>query len=594
MEVARHLHTCRALQRRTGDQPRRSTSLAVGVSRGDRYQTLLGVTGSARPSPWPTSSRGWPADPDHLATTRRWRRSSTASWSSSRTTPSGTSSPTTTTTSPRPTSATDTLHREGRLDQRGHRPAAARGHQRPPDPPRRGHRGPVSAASTASARPRTTWPEHRAPRGGRRRHRDEVIRKLVDIQYQRNDFELSGASSGCAATRSTSSPRPRKALPRRALRRRGRGDPRVDPVTARSRERSRVAFFPAPHFVTSAPSSAALVEIEQELEERLAELDAQGKLLEAQRLRMRTKLRPRDAARDGLLHRHRELLPPPAGKERRRDARLPARLLPRRLPHGRRRDPRDLPQIGGMYKGDRSRKQTLVDFGFRLPQRPRQPAAALRRVRAPWSPQILYVSATPAEFELARACDVVEQVIRPTGLVDPRSWCGRREPGRRPAGRDPAPGRRGERVLVTTLTKRMAEDLTDYLRRERLRVRYLHSEVEALERMQIVRELRLGEFDVLVGINLLREGLDLPEVALVAILDADKEGFLRGQTSLIQTIGRAARNVRRHGDHVRRPRDRAMRALDETERRRTRRWPTMRSTASPRAASSRRSATSPR
>ena len=202
-----------------------------------------------------------------------------------------------------------------------------------------------------------------------------------------------------------------------------------------------------------------------------------------------------------------------------------------------------MPQIGGMYEGDRSRKQTLVEYGFRLPSaldnRPLRFDEFLERAH-----QVMFVSATPAAFELRQSTHVAEQIIRPTGLVDP-------EVEVRPTRHQiddliaeiKARAEAGERVLVTTLTKKMAEDLTDYLLEAGIRTRYLHSEIDTLERIKVIRELRLGDFDVLVGVNLLREGLDLPEVSLVAILDADKEGFLRGQTALIQTIGRAARNV---------------------------------------------------
>ena len=230
-----------------------------------------------------------------------------------------------------------------------------------------------------------------------------------------------------------------------------------------------------------------------------------------------------------------------------------------------------VPQINGMYKGDRSRKQTLIDYGFRLPSaldnRPLRFDEFVAKV-----PQIIFVSATPGEFELRESLNVVEQVIRPTGLIDPLVVVRPDRAGQIDDLMNEARRRieRDERVLVTTLTKRMAEDLTDYLVENGFKVRYLHSEVDTLERIQIVRQLRLGEFDVLVGINLLREGLDLPEVTLVAILDADKEGFLRGQTSLIQTIGRAARNVNgtviMYADRV----TAAMQfAIAETERRRT-------------------------
>ena len=254
-----------------------------------------------------------------------------------------------------------------------------------------------------------------------------------------------------------------------------------------------------------------------------------------------------------------------------------------------------MPQIGGMYEGDRSRKETLVEYGFRLPSaldnRPLKFDEFVERAQ-----QVIFVSATPGEFELASRTQVVEQIIRPTGLVDPEIEV-------RPT-RDQvddliaeikARAEAGERVLVTTLTKRMAEDLTEYLLEAGIRVRYLHSEIDTLERIQVIRELRLGEFDVLVGINLLREGLDLPEVSLVAILDADKEGFLRSETSLIQTIGRAARNVNGRVIMYADTMTEAMRvAIDETgpaPRRSS--SPTTRSTASRRSRSGRASPTSP-
>jgi excinuclease ABC subunit B len=228
-----------------------------------------------------------------------------------------------------------------------------------------------------------------------------------------------------------------------------------------------------------------------------------------------------------------------------------------------------VPQIGGMYEGDRSRKQTLVDFGFRLPSaldnRPLRFDEFLAKV-----PQLVFVSATPGPFELRHSKSSAEQLIRPTGLVDP-------EVELRPTknqiddllGEIRKREQAGERVLITTLTKKMAEDLTDYLLESGVKARYLHSEIDTLERIQIIRELRLGEYDVLVGVNLLREGLDLPEVSLVAILDADKEGFLRGRTSLIQTIGRAARNVNgRVLMYADKQTEAIKEALDETNRRR--------------------------
>ena len=230
-----------------------------------------------------------------------------------------------------------------------------------------------------------------------------------------------------------------------------------------------------------------------------------------------------------------------------------------------------VPQIGGMYEGDMSRKRNLVEFGFRLPSARRQPAADLGGVQRTGSGQTVYLSATPGPYELARpAGEFVEQVIRPTGLVDPEVVV---KPTKGQIddliGEIRERTERDERVLVTTLTKKMAEDLTDYLLETGIRVRYLHSEVDTLRRVELLRELRLGEYDVLVGINLLREGLDLPEVSLVAILDADKEGFLRSARSLIQTIGRAARNVsgevHMYADKIT---DSMAQAIDETERRR--------------------------
>jgi excinuclease ABC subunit B len=288
----------------------------------------------------------------------------------------------------------------------------------------------------------------------------------------------------------------------------------------------------------------AIREIEDELSDRLAELERQGKLLEAQRLRMRTGYDLEMLTQVGFC----------SGIEnysRHIDGRGPGTPPNCLLDYF----PDDfllvideshvtVPQIGGMYEGDMSRKRTLVDHGFRLPSamdnRPLRWEEFVERIG-----QTVYMSATPGPYELARSGgEVVEQVIRPTGLVDPEVVV-KPTKGQIDDLIDEIRTRaeRGERVLVTTLTKKMAEDLTDYLLEQGIRVRYLHSEVDTLRRVELLRELRLGEFDVLVGINLLREGLDLPEVSLVSILDADKEGFLRSETSLIQTIGRAARNV---------------------------------------------------
>jgi excinuclease ABC subunit B len=305
-----------------------------------------------------------------------------------------------------------------------------------------------------------------------------------------------------------------------------------------------LAIFPATQYVTSRETiERSLDEIRHELEEQVRLFQSQGKLLEAHRIRQRTEYDMEMLAElgycNGIENYSRILDGRPAGS-------APHTLLdffPDDFAVFVDESHQTVPQLGGMYEGDRSRKETLVEYGFRLPSaldnRPLRFDEFIEKV-----PQLVFVSATPGPFELRNSTNIAEQIIRPTGIVDPEveirtsknqiddllNEIRRREEA-------------GERVLVTTLTKKMAEDLTDYLLESGVKARYLHSEIDTLERIQIIRELRLGEYDVLVGVNLLREGLDLPEVSLVAIIDADKEGFLRGQTALIQTIGRAARNV---------------------------------------------------
>ena len=332
-----------------------------------------------------------------------------------------------------------------------------------------------------------------------------------------------------------------------------------------------VRIFPATHYVAGPERMAkAIASIEEELEERLAELENQGKLLEAQRLRMRTtydiEMMQQVGFCSGIENYSRHIDGREAGSS-------PATLIDY--------FPEDfltvideshvtVPQIGAMYEGDASRKRNLVDFGFRLP-------SALDNRPLTWEEfservgQTVYLSATPGDYELGQTGgEFVEQVIRPTGLVDPKVVV---KPTKGQIddliGEIRARAERDERVLVTTLTKKMAEDLTDYLLELGIRVRYLHSEIDTLQRVELLRDLRRGEYDVLVGINLLREGLDLPEVSLVAILDADKEGFLRSSTSLIQTIGRAARNVsgevHMYADRIT---DSMKYAMEETDRRR--------------------------
>ncbi len=319
----------------------------------------------------------------------------------------------------------------------------------------------------------------------------------------------------------------------------------VDPLTGEVlSERQELKIFPAKHHVAPQDQIRRAVEaISEELDTRLLQLEAAGKNLEAQRLKQRTKFDMEMLAETGMvpgIENYSRFL------SNREPGEQPATLLdyfPDDMLMFVDESHITLPQVRGMYNGDRARKETLVDYGFRLPSafdnRPLKYPEFDRHIN-----QAVYVSATPADYELSRSSQVVEQVIRPTGLVDPVIDV-------RPVnhqiddliGEIRATIAKGQRVLVTTLTKRMAEDLTEYLGELGIKVQYLHSEVNTLDRIDILQDLRAGVFDVLVGINLLREGLDLPEVSLVAILDADKEGFLRGQAALIQTIGRAARHV---------------------------------------------------
>ena len=376
--------------------------------------------------------------------------------------------------------------------------------------------------------------------------RDDVFARLVGIHYERNDI---GFARGKFRVRGDSF-EVWPAYEDNAIRVTLWGDEveeivRVDPLTQQVLERlPMVAIYPATHFVTSEDAiERAVKEIAEELEGRVAELEAAGKQLEAYRLRQRTQY-------DMEMLRELGYCNGVENYSRILDGRKPGEPPHTLLDYF----PDDflvlvdeshmtVPQLHGMYQGDRSRKRTLIDNGFRLKSaldnRPLRFEEFVEKV-----PQAVFVSATPGEWELKESTQVVEQLVRPTGLVEPRVEV-RATKNQIDDLMNEIRTRveRKERTLVTTLTKRMAEDLTDYLLEMGFKVRYLHSEVDTLERIQIVRALRLGEFDVLVGINLLREGLDLPEVSLVAILDADKEGFLRGATSLIQTIGRAARNV---------------------------------------------------
>ncbi len=399
-----------------------------------------------------------------------------------------------------------------------------------------------------------------------------LLRRLVDLQYERNDMNLVRGAFRVRGDILEVHP----AYEESTVRIEFFGDEiesisQVDPLTGEKfRSLDDVVIFPNTHYATSDERlGAAIGRIEQELQERLALFESQGKLLEAQRLRMRTEYDLEMMQEMGFCNGIENYSAPLDGRG---PGETPNTLL----------DffPDDyltiideshvtIPQLHGQYEGDRSRKETLIEHGFRLPS-----AADNRPLRfEEWvqkAGQTIFLSATPGDWELEHSTNVVEQIVRPTGLLDPEVVI------------KPTKGQiddllaqindrteRGDRVLVTTLTKKMAEDLTDYLLEMGVRVRYLHSEVDTLQRIELVRDLRLGEYDVLVGINLLREGLDIPEVSLVAILDADKEGFLRSERSLIQMIGRSARNVNgqviMYADRVT---DSMTKAISETNRRR--------------------------
>jgi excinuclease ABC subunit B len=400
----------------------------------------------------------------------------------------------------------------------------------------------------------------------------EAIKRLVDIQYERNEVNLIRGKFRVRGDTLEVFPSYDETIVQVQF----WGDEverllRLNPVTGEVVEELNELFvFPATHYVTERERLlSAIAGIEDELADRLKKLEGQGKMLEAQRLRMRTnydlEMMREVGFCSGIENYSRHL-------DGREPGQAPYTLLDYFPDHYLTiidESHVTVPQIGGQYEGDRSRKDVLVDHGFRLPSakdnRPLRFDEWLERAN-----QVIFLSATPSEFEISHSTQVVEQIIRPTGLVDPEVMI------------RPTKGQiddllheikeravRDQRVLVTTLTKKMAEDLTDYLLEMGVRARYMHSEIDTLERVQIMRELRLGEFDVLVGINLLREGLDLPEVSLVAILDADKEGFLRSETSLIQIIGRAARNVDgqviMYADNIT---DSMQRAIHETNRRR--------------------------
>jgi excinuclease ABC subunit B len=383
-------------------------------------------------------------------------------------------------------------------------------------------------------------------RTGGRYRRDGVLRQLVDLQYQRNDAALSRARFRVRGDTLELQP----AYDDFVVRVEFFGDEveritEIDPLTGELlAERKELNVYPASHYVTPAEKmQAAIVDIEKEMEQRVKELDEKGMVLEAERLRQRTTF-DLEMMRElgfcsGIENYSRHLARRAAGSRpwTLLDYFPPDWLLVVDESH------MTIPQVVGMYKNDRTRKEILVDFGFRLPSALDNRPLTFEEFEEHLN-QVIYMSATPGPYELQRAEQLVEQLIRPTGIVDPTVEVVPTE-GQIDDLMDRIRERvnRGERVLVTTLTKRMAEDLADYLHEMGVKVSYLHSEVDTLERVQILRDLRLGVYDVLVGINLLREGIDLPEVTLVAILDADKEGFLRSAWSLIQVSGRAARNI---------------------------------------------------
>jgi excinuclease ABC subunit B len=399
-----------------------------------------------------------------------------------------------------------------------------------------------------------------------------ILRRLVDLQYDRNDMTLGRGKFRVRGDTIEVHP----AYEETVLRIEMFGDTVeritvVDPLTGEQlRDLSEVMVFPATHYVAGDERmKRAVVGIEAELQERLAWFEAHGKLLEAQRLRMRTQYDLEMIQEVGYCNGIENYSMHIDGRTYGEPPFTLLDYFPDDFLLVIDESHQAVPQLHGQYEGDRSRKDVLVEHGFRLPSardnRPLRFEEVLERLN-----QCLFLSATPAEYELRVSTQVVEQVVRPTGLVDPEVIV-RPTKGQIDDLMEQINDRvaRGDRVLVTTLTKKMAEDLTDYLLELGVRVRYLHSEVDTIQRIEILRALRLGEFDVLVGINLLREGLDLPEVSLVAILDADKEGFLRSETSLIQTIGRAARNVDgqvvMYADTVT---DSMRRAISETNRRR--------------------------
>jgi excinuclease ABC subunit B len=410
-------------------------------------------------------------------------------------------------------------------------------------------------------------------RPGMQKDRDEIIRKLVDIQYERNEIDFKRGKFRARGDVLEIFPPDSS---EKVLRVEFFGDEieRISEVNYLTGEilgvRSHAAIFPANHYTTTRPKMLrSLTTIEEELEERLKELKEQGKLVEAQRLEQRTRYDLEMLQEIGFCQGIENYSRHISGREPGSSPYTLIDYFPEDMLLIVDESHVSIPQIGSMYNGDRSRKESLVEFGFRLPSaydnRPLRFEEFEKKIK-----QAIYVSATPGKYEQRNSQQVAEQIIRPTGLIDPDIIV-------RPVkgqiddliGEISIRVKKQQRILVTTLTKKMAEDLTSYLKELDFKVEYLHSDVETLDRIELIRNLRLGVFDILVGINLLREGLDLPEVTLVAILDADKEGFLRSETSLIQTVGRAARHVEgtviMYADRIT---DSMQKAISETNRRR--------------------------
>jgi excinuclease ABC subunit B len=401
----------------------------------------------------------------------------------------------------------------------------------------------------------------------------EVIRRLAEMQYQRNELEFKRGTFRVRGDVVDVFPAENSEVALRL----SLYDDEVeqltlfDPLTGQILQSvARYTIYPSSHYVTPRGTTLRAIEsIKQELRERIEFFQQQGKLLEAQRIEQRTRFDLEMLAELGFCKGIENYSRHLSGRQPGEPPPTLIDYLPRNALMIIDESHVTIPQVGGMYRGDRARKENLVDYGFRLPSAVDNRPLMFEEFEG-MMPQTIFVSATPADYEAAHQGQVVEQVVRPTGLIDPQVIV-------RPASTQvddllseiSARVEHGERVLVTTLTKRMAEDLTDYLSEHGAKVRYLHSDIDTVERVEIIRDLRLGEFDVLVGINLLREGLDIPEVSLVAVLDADKEGFLRSERSLIQTIGRAARHI--HGTailYADQLTDSMRRAIGETDRRR--------------------------